>query len=117
MAKWWRNTHPRPSYVHDMVEELNAKGYKSRLVTTVSQVEKAIAAGKPVGFTIMWQDVGESNGVHMITLTKLDMRTAVYIDPNHPSRSVTISREKFVSMFNRGGNNGMVVDLQKAPVL
>ncbi len=102
MSRWVREHREGGVSLEYVAADLNSKGYRTRFITDVSEVEIAIAEGKPVGY--------RCPPAHAVTLVGLDASQARYIDPNYPRREIVLSRSEFELQWNEGGRNGLVID-------
>ncbi len=102
MSRWVRENRLGRVTLEDVAADLNSKGYGTRFVTEIEDVEDAIARGKPVGY--------RCPPAHAVTLVYLDEHEARYIDPNGPQSLTRIARSEFEHQWYKGGRNGLIID-------
>lgn len=110
MAVWWRQNHNRPSTIYAMVEELNQRGYASRHLTSIHQVEQAVKEGKPVGYRLQ-----TPGGWHACMVVELSDKEAKYVDPNNPDKIMLMDRQAWNQQFSVA-NDAFVIDQESKEI-
>ncbi len=108
MAEWVRRHRSGGAEFEEIAIELAGHGYRAFDVYETAELERWLAQGVPVGIGMNME--GRSDGLgHALTLIDLTPTTAQYIDPNVPTKAVTITRARFDRMWSDAGRSGLVV--------